>query len=47
MREVENLRVRAANSDTMTTELSSLREERDVIRTRVSEMLDQLESLNL
>jgi regulator of replication initiation timing len=46
-REVEALRPRAANSDIMTTELSALREERDVIRTRVSEMLDQLESLNL
>ena len=46
-REVETLRTRAANSDTMTTELSALREEREVIRTRVSEMLDQLESLNL
>jgi FtsZ-binding cell division protein ZapB len=46
-REVDALRARAASSETMTTELSSLREEREVIRTRVSEMLDQLESLNL
>ena len=28
-------------------ELSSLKEERDVIRTRVTEMLEQLEALNL
>jgi regulator of replication initiation timing len=46
-REVDSLRARAASSETMTTELSALREEREVIRTRVSEMLDQLESLNL
>ena len=46
-REVEALRGRVASSETLTTELSSLKEERDVIRTRVGEMLDQLEALNL
>lgn len=46
-REVERLSEEAASSATLTTELSSLREERDIIRTRVGEMLDQLESLNL
>jgi regulator of replication initiation timing len=46
-RELESLRARLAASDTLTTELSTLREERDVIRTRVGEMLEQLEALNL
>jgi len=46
-REVDALRARAAAGDTMSVELSSLREERDVIRTRVTEMLGQLEALNL
>ncbi len=46
-REGDALRTRVASSEMMTTELSSLRDEREVIRTRVSEMLDQLESLNL
>jgi len=46
-REVEGLRGRLASAETLSTELSALKEERDVIRTRVSEMLDQLEALNL
>ena len=46
-REVDALRSKLADSDTAVTELSSLREERDVIRTRVGEMLEQLEALNL
>ena len=46
-RELESLRSRLAASDTLTAELSTLREERDVIRTRVGEMLEQLEALNL
>lgn len=46
-REVESLRARLSASDTLTSELSSLKEERDVIRTRVGEMLEQLEALNL
>jgi len=45
--EVESLRSRVAAGETLTTELSSLREERDVIRTRVSEMLEQLDALEL
>ena len=32
---------------TLAAELSSLRDERDVIRTRVGDMLEQLEALNL
>jgi hypothetical protein len=31
----------------MVSELSTLREERDVIRTRVTDMLEQLEALSL
>jgi regulator of replication initiation timing len=46
-RELESLRARLSASDSLTTELSTLREERDVIRTRVGEMLEQLEALNL
>jgi regulator of replication initiation timing len=46
-REVEALKARLADADRATTELASLKEERDVIRTRVSEMLDQLEGLSL
>jgi regulator of replication initiation timing len=45
--EVDTLRARAAAGETVTVELSALKEERDVIRTRVSEMLEQLEALNL
>lgn len=46
-REIDALRARVASSDSVTAELSSLKEERDLIRTRVTEMLDQLEALNL
>jgi regulator of replication initiation timing len=46
-REVERLAGQLASSEGLTSEISSLREERDIIRSRVGEMLDQLESLNL
>ena len=46
-REIDAMRARAAASDGLVAELSSLKEERDVIRTRVTDMLDQLEALNL
>ncbi|MDP1568580.1 MAG: cell division protein ZapB [Vicinamibacterales bacterium] len=46
-REVETLQARLSDAQGETAELSSLRDERDVIRTRVSEMLQQLESLSL
>ena len=46
-RELDAMRARAAASDGLVAELSSLKEERDVIRTRVTDMLDQLEALNL
>ena len=47
VREMETLRARLSANDGLSSELSSLKEERDVIRTRVSEMLEQLEALNL
>jgi len=46
-RELESMRGRLAASDGLASELSSLKEERDVIRSRVSDMLEQLEALNL
>jgi regulator of replication initiation timing len=46
-RELDAMRGRLAASDTMTTELSTLKEERELIRSRVGDMLDQLEALNL
>jgi regulator of replication initiation timing len=46
-RELDSMRARLAASDSVASELSSLKEERDVIRTRVGEMLEQLETLNL
>ena len=46
-RELDNARAQLAASDTVASELSTLKEERDIIPTRVGEMLDQLEALNL
>ena len=46
-RELESMRGRLAATETINSELSMLKEERDVIRTRVGDMLDQLEALNL
>ena len=46
-RELDAMRARLAASDSLSNELSMLKEERDVIRARVGEMLDQLEALNL
>jgi regulator of replication initiation timing len=45
--EIEALRSRASSAETLTTEIASLRSERDVIRNRVGEMLQQIEALNL
>jgi regulator of replication initiation timing len=45
--ELDAMRARVAASDALVGELSSLKEERDVIRTRVTDMLEQLESLSL
>ena len=45
--EISALRARLADSEGATTEIAALRDEREMIRTRVSDMLDQLEHLNL
>ncbi len=46
-RELDSTRARLADAEGSTGELSALREERTVIRDRVNEMLQQIESLNL
>ena len=46
-REIDALRGRVAASDGILNELSTLKEERDVIRTRVTDMLEQLEAISL
>jgi hypothetical protein len=43
--DMEALRARLADADDMNGELSTLRDERELIRSRVSEMLQQLEGL--
>ena len=45
--EIDGLRARLASSESVVSELSTLKEERDVIRTRVVDMLEQLEALSL
>jgi regulator of replication initiation timing len=44
-REIEALRARLTDAEAASSELAALRDERDVIRTRVVDMLSQLESL--
>ena len=46
-RELDSLRAALASSEGVASELSTLKEERDVIRTRVTDMLEQLEALSL
>ena len=46
-RELDALRARAAEADAAASELNEMRGERDQIRSRVSEMLQQLDALNL
>jgi regulator of replication initiation timing len=46
-REVEALRGRLSDAEGAANELGTLRDERDQIRARVSEMLQQLDALNL
>ena len=46
-RELDAMRARVASAESVTTELSGLKQERDVIRTRVADMLEQLEALSL
>ena len=45
--EIDGLRARLTSSESVVSELSTLKEERDVIRTRVVDMLEQLEALSL
>jgi regulator of replication initiation timing len=44
-REVEGLHGRLADAETASGEILALREERDLVRTRVAEMLEQLEGI--
>jgi regulator of replication initiation timing len=46
-RELDAMRARVAAGDALTAELTTLRDERDTIRNRVSDMLVQLEALSL
>lgn len=46
-KELDAMRSRIADADGRTNEITTLRQERDVIRSRVAEMLEQLEALNL
>jgi len=45
--ELEAMRGRLSANDGLNTELTSLKEERELIRARVGDMLEQLEALNL
>jgi regulator of replication initiation timing len=46
-RELDSLRARLAEAEGTSSELTALREERALIRSRVDEMLSTIESLNL
>ena len=46
-REVEGLHTRLSDAESTSGEVLSLREERDIVRTRVAELLEQLEGLSL
>ena len=46
-RELESARARLSDAETAGGEVLTLREERELIRTRVEEMLQQIDSLNL
>jgi regulator of replication initiation timing len=45
MRDLEGMRARLAENEVTGSELTAMREERDLIRARVSEMLEQLEAI--
>jgi regulator of replication initiation timing len=47
VRELDSARARLAEAEGAGAEITALREERDLIRNRVGEMLQHLESLNL
>ncbi len=46
-RELEALRARTAEAEGSAAEMATLRQERELIRSRVAEMLDHIEALNL
>jgi regulator of replication initiation timing len=46
-RELEQLRAKLAETDQRAAEFTALKEERELVRTRVAEMLAELEALNL
>jgi regulator of replication initiation timing len=46
-REVEGLHTRLADAETASGEVLSLREERDLVRSRVAELLEQLEGISV
>jgi regulator of replication initiation timing len=46
-RELDSARTRLTEAEGASAEMAALREERDLIRARVDEMLQQIESLNL
>ena len=46
-REVEALRARLGEASHASTEIAELREERDLIRARVAQMIAQIDKLNL
>jgi len=43
--EITALRARLAEAESTTTEISALRDEREMIRSRVADMLEQLEAI--
>ena len=45
LRELDNMRARLDETEVSGTELTALRDERDLVRARVAEMLEQLESI--
>jgi len=45
--EIEALQARIASAESAGAEVTTLREERDLIKSRVTEMLQQLDGLNL
>jgi regulator of replication initiation timing len=47
LEEIASLRARLSDSEGVTSEIDALRGEREIIRSRVSDMLEQLEHLNL
>jgi regulator of replication initiation timing len=47
VRELDTARARLSDAEGSNAELTALRDERDLVRSRVAEMLQQIESLNL